>query len=396
MKLIERQHYLQRLIDVIQTPDIKIITGIRRSGKSKLLLAFKSYIEQSDASANIVHIDFNNLSTESLAEYHSLHKYIVDHYIEGVNNYVLIDEVQTCEGFEKAINSLHTSERYDIYITGSNAFLMSSDLATLFTGRTIEIEVYPFSFAEFCTYYEPTDLQVAFDEYVLQGGMSGAYVLRTESDRRNYVDDVFRTLIMRDVKQKYKIRNPLVLDNISDYLMDNISNISSLRNITEALNHNGIKVDDKTIGKYVQYLCQAFLFYQIKRFDIRGKRYLSTLDKYYLADHSFRYALLGTRNMDYGRVYENIVAIELKRRGYEVYAGYLYKKEIDFVAIRQSEKIYIQVSDNISEKKTFDREVDSLLKINDAYPKLLLSRTRHEEYDYEGIRIIDIAKWLVE
>lgn len=178
--------------------------------------------------------------------------------------------------------------------------------------------------------------------------------------------------------------------------MDNISNISSLRNITEALNHNGIKVDDKTIGKYVQYLCQAFLFYQIKRFDIRGKRYLSTLDKYYLADHSFRYALLGTRNMDYGRVYENIVAIELKRRGYEVYAGYLYKKEIDFVAIRQSEKIYIQVSDNISEKKTFDREVDSLLKINDAYPKLLLSRTRHEEYDYEGIRIIDIAKWLVE
>lgn len=178
--------------------------------------------------------------------------------------------------------------------------------------------------------------------------------------------------------------------------MDNISNISSLRNVTDALNNNGIKVDNKTVGKYVQHLCQAFLFYQTKRFDIKGKRYLATQDKYYLANHSFRYALLGTRNMDYGRVYENIVAIELKRRGYEVYAGCLYKKEIDFVAIRQSEKIYIQVSDNINERKTFEREVSTLLKIRDAYPKQLIARTRHDEYDYEGIRIIDLPKWLIQ
>lgn len=396
MKLISRTHYLQRLIDVVRTPDIKIVTGIRRSGKSKLLLAFKDYIEKTDASANIIHIDFNDLSTEQLAEYHALHNHIIGHRVDGVNNYVLIDEVQTCEGFEKAINSLHASEQYDIYITGSNAFLMSSDLATLFTGRTIEIEVYPFSLAEFCTYYELSDLQAALDEYVVQGGMSGAYTLRTESDRRNYVYDVFRTLIMRDVKQKYKIRNPLVLDKISEFLMDNISNISSLRNVTDELNNNGIKVDNKTVNKYVQHLCQAFLFYQTKRFDIKGKRYLATQDKYYLADHSFRYALLGTRNMDYGRVYENIVAIELKRRGYEVYAGYLYKKEIDFVAIRQNEKIYIQVSDNITEKSTFEREVSPLFKIRDAYPKMLIARTRHDEYDYEGIRIIDLPKWLAQ
>lgn len=395
MKLISRTHYLQRLIDVIGTPDIKIITGIRRSGKSKLLLALKDYIMQSDASANIIHIDFNAIAAEPLAEYHALHNYITEHRIEGVNNYVLIDEVQTCQGFEKAINSLHSSELYDIYITGSNAFLMSSDLATLFTGRTIEIEVFPFSFEEFCIYYEYSDLQTALDEYVVKGGMSGAYTLRSESDKRNYVYDVFTTLIVRDVKQKYNIRNPLVLEKVSEFLMDNISNISSLRNITETLNKNGIKVDDKTVGKYVKHLCQAFLFYPIKRFDIKGMRYLATQDKYYLADHSFRYALLGTRNMDFGRVYENIVAIELLRRGYEVYAGYLYNKEIDFVAIKQSEKIYIQVSDNISAEKTFEREVNSLLKIKDAYPKMLIARTRHMEYDYQGIRIIDLPTWLL-
>lgn len=207
--------------------------------------------------------------------------------------------------------------------------------------------------------------------------------------------DVFKTLVLRDVKQKYKIRNPLVLDRISAFLIDNISNLSSLRNISDTLNSNGIKVDNKTVNKYIQHLCQAFLFYSIKRYDITGKRHLTTQDKYYLADHSFRYAVLGTRNMDYGRTYENIVAIELMRRGYEIYAGYLYHKEIDFVAIRQSEKVYIQVSDNITERTTFEREVRPLLAIRDAYPKILIARTRHNEYDYEGIRIIDLPEWLI-
>ena len=395
MKIIPRPQYLQRLIDVINTPDIKIITGIRRSGKSKLLIAFMEYVQQNEATANVIHIDFNELKNESYAEYHALHELIESRYVQGVNNYVMIDEVQTCQGFEKAVNSLHASEKYDIYITGSNAFLMSSDLATLFTGRTIEIEVFPFSFAEYCVYFEPSYIQGGFDEYVRIGGMAGAYPLRTEKDRYNYVKDVFRALIVRDVKQKYIIRNMLVLDKIGEFLMDNISNITSLRKVADTLNANNIKVDDKTVGKYVQYLCQAFLFYVTKRFDIQGKRYLATLEKYYLADHSFRYAILGTKNMDYGRVYENIVALELRRRGYDVYAGYLYKKEIDFVAMQQNEKLYIQVSDDISSPNTFEREVSSLLKIKDAYPKLLIARTRHDEYDHEGVRIIDLADWLI-
>lgn len=395
MKLIERNTYLQELIDVVGTPDIKVITGIRRSGKSKLLQAFLSYIKQNDSTANVIHIDFNLLENEKYAEYHSLYDFVKSQYKADVNNYLLIDEIQNCDGFEKAINALHASEQFDIYITGSNAFLLSSDLATLFTGRTIEIKVYPFSFAEFMQYYEYSDIQSAFDTYVELGGMAGAYLYTDSQKQHSYVADVFNTLILRDVRQKYKIRNALVMDRLSNFMMDNISNLSSVRNITSFLKNNGLKVDDKTIGNYIKYLSSAFLFYPVKRYDIKGKRYLASQEKHYLADHAFRFSILGTRNMDFGRVYENIVAIELMRRGYDVYVGCLYKKEIDFVATKQSEKIYIQVSDNISDEATFNREVDSLLKIKDAYPKLLIARTRHQKYQYEGIEIIDLPNWLL-
>ena len=184
------------------------------------------------------------------------------------------------------------------------------------------------------------------------------------------------------------------MDRIVDFLMDNLSNLTSVRGISDTIKHNSEKIDHKTVGRYINYLCNAFAFYKVRRYDIRGKKYLASNDKFYLSDHAFRYAKLGTRNMDYGRVLENIVAIELMRRGYEVYAGVLYKKEIDFVAIRRSEKLYIQVSDNISDEKTFQREVGSLLQIKDAYPKILLARTRHDTYQYEGVQIIDLAVWL--
>ena len=395
MKIIER-NYLKDLISIIGTPDIKVITGVRRSGKSKLLEQFKEYIEKNIENYNIIYINFSLLEFEQLNEYHKLNDYIESKYIQNKNNFVLIDEVQMCKGFERTINSLHASEKYDIYITGSNAFLLSSDLATLFTGRTFEIEIFPFSFEEYLKYYQYKDIDLAFDKFIFDGGMAGSYLYEDEEKRYNYILDVYKTLIVRDINEKYNIRNNELLDNLTNFMMDNISNITSIRNITNSLNKFDNTLNHKTIGSYIQYLCNAFLFYKVKRYDIQGKRYLESLDKYYLVDQTFKYAKLGIKNMNYGRSYENIVAIELLRRGYDIYVGELYNTEIDFVAMKRNEKIYIQVSDNIEDEKTFNREVNSLLKIKDAYPKILIARTKHDNYLYEGIQIYDIARWLME
>ena len=335
---------------------------------------------------------------EELKEYHKLYEYISNNYIENKNNFILIDEVQMCDGFEKALNGLHAEEKYDIYITGSNAFLLSSDLATLFTGRTFEIEVYPFSFKEYLKYYNYNynDIQEAFDKYTQEGGMSGSYIYKTQEEKYQYISDVFNTLIIRDIKQKYNIKNTDVLNNLNNYLIDNISNHTSSNNITHFLNSNKVNITDKTVKNYIDYLCNAFAFYKVKRYDIKGKKYLSTQDKYYLADHSFKYAILGTNNMDFGRTYENIVAIELLRRGYELYVGTMYQKEVDFIAKKRNENLYIQVSDYISDDSTLKRETTPLLQIRDAYPKIIIARTRHEDYQYEGIQIYDIANWLAK
>jgi len=395
MKLIERKQYLDKLINVIGTPDIKVITGVRRSGKSKLLEAFKDYVEAEVSDCNIVHINFNLPEYDHLLAYRPLYDYVKAQYIKGKQNFVLIDEVQMCVDFEKAINGLHATEKFDIYITGSNAFLLSSDLATLFTGRTFEIKVFPFSFSEYMQYFGHNDKYAAIDRYMMEGGMAGSYLYKDQEARYDYIADVFDTLIVRDIRKKYKIRNMQLMNRLVDFLMDNISNLTSARSIKNAFSNVQEKVNHVTISSYLQYLCNAFAFYKIRRYDIKGKKYLSSNDKYYLSDHTFRYAKLGTKNMDYGRILENIVAIELLRRGYEVYVGVLYKKEIDFVAIKRNEKIYIQVSDNISDEKTFEREVSPLLQIRDAYPKMVIARTRHDEYQYEGIRIVDIADWLL-
>lgn len=397
MKLIDRPHYLNQLLGVMNTPDIKIVTGIRRSGKSKLLRAFAKYIHQIDSTANIIEIDLTKLRFEKLKEYHTLNEYAEEKYVEGVCNYLMIDEVQLCEGFELVINSLHSEEKYDIYLTGSNAFLLSSDLATLFTGRHIEIHVFPFSFKEYCTYFETvdSDLQEAFTDYIQTGGMSGAYPYSRPADREKYIRDVYETILIRDLVEKYKLGYPTIMKRVSQYLMDNISNISSSRNISNALANDGAETNHMTVGNYLNYLCNSFVFYEAKRYDVKGKTYLQSLSKYYLADTGIRFAELGKRNMDWGRMMENIVFIELLRRGYEVYVGKLYNKEIDFVAMKGGEKIYIQVCDDITSQETFNREVSPLLHIRDAYPKLLLARTRNEETDYEGIRVVDIPRWLL-
>ena len=391
-----RRKYLDDIIRTIGTEDIKVITGVRRSGKSFLLDDFKKYVIENIEDANIISFDLSSLKYEELREYHALNDYVEKHYVNNKRNFLFIDEVQMCKGFELALNSLHASRKYDIYITGSNAFLAGSDLATLFVGRTYTIEVYPFSFAEFMRYFNYQDRYEAFDKYVREGGMSGSYEYRTLEDKYGYLRETYDTLIVRDIEEKHGVKNVAVMDRLSDFLMDNASKPTSTRNITNTLISNKIEASNKTIAEYVKYLCEAYAFYKVRRYDIKGKRYLTSTDKYYLSDHAFRYAKLGTKVANFGDTYENIVAIELMRSGYEVYVGAMRDSEIDFVAIKDGEKLYIQVSYLIIERETMEREVAPLINIPGGYQKLLIAGTRQSEMQYEGIRIVDIADWLLE
>lgn len=396
MKTIVRERYLDRIIDLKDTPDIKIITGIRRSGKSNLMQAYIEYLRNNFEDTNIIFIDFMDLEYEDIKEYHALHKYVEERYDSKKKNYLFVDEVQLCSNFELAINSLYSKNKYDIYITGSNAFSLSADLATLFTGRYIEIHMFPFSFKEYCKYYDDIeDKDKLFEEYFIKGGLAGSYAYHADLDRITYIKEVYETIVNRDLVQKYNLPDTQVLRQLSEFLMDNISNLTSPNRVSDILTANKVLTNHVTVGKYIRYLCNAFVFYDIKRYDIRGKKYLETSDKFYMCDTGMRYVVLGSRNMDYGRVYENIVCVELLRRGYDVYVGKLYQKEIDFVAQRGSEKIYIQVSDNISDNDTFKREYSPLLQIRDAYPKMIVARTKHPKYTYEGIEVYDIADWLL-
>ncbi|MDD6302602.1 MAG: ATP-binding protein [Bacillales bacterium] len=394
MKIIERLEYLNQLINVKDIPDIKVITGVRKSGKSKLMYMFHTYLN--DKNNNVIHIKLNLKEFSELKNSDELYKYVSKKYNANMNNYLLIDEIQMCSDFENVINSFYEEEKYDIYLTGSNAFLLSSDLATLFGGRVFEVKVYPFSFKEYVIYYGMNDIDDSFDKYFKEGGMSGSYLYRNESDALKYVESIVKTTIVRDIVEKYKIKNEDLLKLIYEFLMDNVGNQTSIRNIANKLSSSTYKTNDKTCGAYIDYLCKSFLFYPIQRYDVKGNKYLESDKKYYLSDLSFRRAILGNRFSDRGHLYENIVAIELLRRGYEVYVGKLYQKEIDFVAIKNGKRTYIQVSDDITRDETFEREINPLLSINDSYPKMIIVRTKNEESDYKGIQVKDIARWLLE
>lgn len=396
MAWVERVDYLERLRSLEGTRDIKVITGMRRSGKSELMRAFATELTAGDPSANHVYLDLLDLDNEPLLEYHALHERIVSSYREHAHNRLFIDEVQLCKGFEKAINSIHARGDWDIYLTGSNAFLLSSDLATLFTGRHREIHILPFSFKEYREYFRAGQgtLDDEFDDYIARGGLAGSYEYADLYESYGYIRDVYRTILTRDLVQKFSLPDTQVLERLAEYMIDNAGNLNSPNNIASILDANKVSTNHVTVGRYMSYLRDAFVFYEARRYDIKGKKYLSTQAKHYVCDSGMRYAVLGTRNMDWGRMYENAVFLELLRRGYEVYVGKLYQKEIDFVAKKGSDLLYIQVSDDIGSQATLDRELSPLLAIRDAYPKALIARTRHEAYSWEGVRVIDLARWL--
>ncbi len=386
---------MPQLIDLLGTPDIKVITGMRRSGKSELMKAMMEYVAKQDRKANIIFVDFYDLKYDSFKDYKALYNFVENLYSPKKNNYLFIDEAQLCKKFELAINSFHNSRKYDIYITGSNGKLLSSDLATLFTGRFVEVHVFPFSFREYCQYFEGKDKNKLFDQYVLQGGMAGSYVYKQERNRKAYIEDVYKTIITKDMLKRHQLPDAVLMEHLSEFLMDNVGNLTSVNKISDTLTSSKVATNHTTVGRYIQHLCMAYMFYRVRRYDIKGKKYLDTSDKYYLNDLGMRYVKLGNKNLDYGRLYENLVAMELLRRGYEIYVGKLYQKEIDFVAKRGNETVYIQVSDNIADSKTFQRELEPLTKIRDNYPKMILARTRHEEYQVEGIIVKDLVDFLL-
>lgn len=377
------------------SPDIKVITGMRRSGKSVIVRQFMERLIAESPKNNIAFVDFTQLDFEELKDYRKLNAWVEARQKVGYRNYLFIDEVQLCEDFEKTINSLHSKGVFDIYLTGSNAFLQSSDLATLFTGRCMEVKVYPFSFAEFRRYFGyERNKDDAFDDYVIKGGLSGSYVYPNEAERVDNLVETYTTIVERDLIERLRLTNATAMQCIAEYLMDNIGNITSPSSVCTKLASTKVETSHVTTGNYIRALCDAFVFSKCKRYDLKGKKYLETLNKFYLLDHGLRYAMLGRRTMDYGHVYENIVYVELLRRGYEVSIGKLYAKEVDFVATRGSEKLYIQVSDDVSNPETLHRELEPLSAINDAYPRLLIARTRHDETDHAGVKIVDIVRWL--
>lgn len=396
MAWVDRNAYMERLWALEGTRDIKVITGLRRSGKSELMKAFSASVARKDPSSNNVYIDLLDLDNEPLLEYHALYREIMERYKGGTRNRLFIDEVQLCEGFEKAINSIHARGGWDVYLTGSNAFLLSSDLATLFTGRHREVHILPFSLGEYRSYFgEQGTVDDDFDGFIRRGGLAGSYDYDDISESYGYIRDVYKTILTRDLVQKFSLPDSTVLERLAEYMMDNSGNLNSPNNIANVLDANMVPTNHVTVGRYISYLRDAFVFYEAKRYDIKGKRHLSTQAKHYVCDSGMRYAVLGTRDMDWGRMYENAAFLELMRRGYETYVGKLYQKEVDFIAKRGSELVYIQVSDDISSESTLERELAPLLSIRDAFPKVLIARTRHEPYTREGVLVLDLARWLL-
>ena len=394
--LRKRDLYLKQMIAFQDTEMIKVMTGIRRCGKSSLMKLMAEHLRESGVTEDqILEMNFESMSIPEM-DARGFYEYVKSHICPDKRTYLFFDEVQKVPGWENAVNSFRVDFDCDIYITGSNAFLAASDLATLFVGRTYSIEVYPFSLAEFMDYFGYQDRHDALRRYLREGGMAGSYDYRTLTDKYNYLQEIYDTLIVRDIEQKHNLKNKAAMEQLSDFLMDNISRLTSARNIVNALAANGTEISHKTIGEYLKYLRAAYAFYRVRRYDIKGKRYLSSVDKFYLVDHAFRYAKLGTKTPDFGSAYENIVAIELLRRGYEVYVGTMRRSEIDFVAIKNGSRQYIQVAYLVDDEATMRREVAPLMDIPGGYQKLLIAGTRQPELEYEGIRILDLADWLLD
>ena len=399
--MILRNKYLNRLIEAKDTEFIKVVTGVRRSGKSTLLLMFKEYLLKNNINEkNIIHINFESAIYDDIKDYKDLYKYIKKELNAG-KTYILLDEVQNVDKWEKAINSINIDFDVDIYITGSNAYLLSSELATLLSGRYVEIKMYTLSFREFLEFnnYDDTNIDDKFYEYLKFGGLPAIPHIKDKSDLvLNYLGDIYNTIVKKDIIDRNNIKDIALLENIIKYVASNIGSQISANKISDYLNSNKIveKTNHQTIDNYLKMLENAFIIYKADRSDIRSKNILKTLGKYYLSDTGLRNIILGFRNIDEGHLLENVVYLELLRRGYKVNIGKTLDYEVDFIAENIDTIKYFQVTKSLNSEDVLNRELRSLESIQDNYEKIILTMDRNINKDYNGIKVINIIDFLLE
>ncbi len=399
--MVIRKQYLNRLIEAKDTEFIKVITGVRRSGKSTLLLMFKDHLLNNNVKEeNIIHINFESARYDEIKNYKDLYNYVKSKLSKG-KNYILLDEVQNIDSWEKTVNSINVDFNVDIYITGSNAYLLSSELATLLSGRYIEIKMYPLSFKEFLEFnnYDMTKIEDKFNEYLKYGGLPAITHIKDKPDLiMTYLNDIYNTIVKKDVLERNKINDIALLENIIRYISSNIGSQISANKISDYLNSNKIveKSNHQTVDNYLKMLENAFIVYKAERSDIKSKNILKTLGKYYIADTGLRNIILGFRNIDEGHLLENVIYLELLRRGYKVSIGKTLDYEVDFVAENVNEIKYYQVSQSIKDEKVKMRELRSLKSISDNYEKTILTMDKTINNDYNGIKVVNIIDFLLE
>jgi hypothetical protein len=397
-----RELYLNQLIQFRDKKLIKVITGLRRSGKSTLLSLFENHLITSGVDTKqIIRMNFESFEFDGITSYKELHAYIKEHIIDkNKKHYILLDEVQQVSSWERVINSFLVDANVDIYITGSNAYLLSSELSTLLSGRYVEIKMQPLSFKEYLDFLESDkemSLQEKFNQYLEYGGLPTVVELLDHPDTIGpFLEGIYNTVFMKDVIERNGVRDAALLESILKFIAANIGSIVSTKKISDYLTSSGRKTTSDTIDNYLKMLENAFIIYKANRYDLKGKMFLKTLEKYYIVDIGIRNRLNGLRNTDYGHVLENIVYLELLRRGYEVTIGKIGSLEVDFVASKTNEKIYYQVSATIMDEKTRVRELSPLESISDNYPKYILTMDQTIFDDYSGIRVKNIIDFLLE
>ncbi|HQJ59929.1 MAG TPA: ATP-binding protein [bacterium] len=395
--MIKRDIYLKKLIGFKDHPLIKVITGIRRCGKSTLLELYREYLlENGVENDRIISINFEDMNFSNLDDAQKLHDFVDSRLKKNAKNYVFLDEIQKVADFQKAVDGLYIKKNVDIYITGSNAHLLSGELATLLSGRYVEIEMLPLSFKEYIEFAGKNDLSRKFADYVRYSSFPFAVYLNNDAGKvRDYLSGIYNTVILKDVVAKKKIADILMLESVVRFMFDNIGSLLSTKKIADTMTSDGRKISTHTVESYISALIDSFIIYRAKRYDVKGKQYLKTNDKYYICDIGLRSFLLGNKGGDAEYVLENVIYLELLRRGYDVYVGKVKDKEVDFVAIKQDTVEYYQVALTVRDENKLRTELASLEAISDHNPKYLLTLDDDPPANHNGIKQINAIDFLM-